>query len=256
MNWLEYLIYGFISGLSEFLPISSSAHQMILRGLFGVNGRSPLHDLMIHLTALASFILLNRYITTGSRRNFTRADKRHLKTAMVPIIIGAVFYPIVGSWNIGYLMLSVFLIINGLILFVPSRMINGNKTANALSGFDSVLIGTSAALGVLPGVSRMAGTLGCASARGADHNNALRWSVYLSIPAIVVMIIMDVISLGMATTYSVHFLGLILSMLGVIVGIWLGYSLMRFLAVKAGFTVFAYYSWGAALFSFILYLIV
>ena len=256
MNWLEYLIYGFISGLSEFLPISSSAHQFVMRGLFGISGRSALHDLMIHLAGLASFILLYRYITTGNRRTFTRADKRHLKTAMVPIIIGAVFYPIVGSWNIGYSMLSVFLVLNGLILFIPSRMINGNKTASALSGLDSILIGASAALGAVPGISRMAGTLSCASARGANHNNALRWSVYFSIPAVAIMIIMDIISLGAATAYSVHFLGLILSMLGVMLGIWLGYSLMRFLAVKAGFTVFAYYSWGAALFSFILYLLV
>lgn len=256
MNWLEYLIYGLISGLSEFLPISSSAHQMLLRNLFGVTGNNALHDLVVHLAALAAFILLKRYITTGSRRSFTYADKRHLKTAMIPVIIGAVFYPIIKSWNIGFSMLAAFLTLNGLILFIPSRMINGNKTANALSGFDSVLIGTGAALGALPGISRMSGILSGASIRGADHNNALRWSVYLSIPAVMIMAIMDIISLGATAAYSVHFFGLLLSITGVMLGILLGYSIMRFLAVKAGFTVFAYYSWGAALFSFILYLLV
>lgn len=256
MNWLEYLLYGIVSGLSELLPISSYAHQMILKDLFGLSGRNAVHDLLTHLAAFAAFVLLNRYIAGNSSRYYTRADRKHLKTAMLPIIVGAVFYPIVLSWDISFFVLAVLLLFNGIILYIPSRMLNGNKSAVSLTGVDSLLMGTGAALGVLPGVSRMAGALSCATARGADNSHAFRWSVYLSIPAIVIMIIMDIVSLGTASAYSVHFWGLILSMIGVISGVWLGYSLMRFLAVKAGFTLFSYYSWGAALFSLILYLMV
>lgn len=256
MNWFEYLLYGIVSGFAELLPISSSAHQKILQALFGVSSGNALHDLIVHIVVLCSILFLNRAYAASNRSRRTRADAKHLKTALIPIFVGAIFYPIVLSWNIDFSILAVLLLINGIILYIPSRMLNGNKTAASLSGFDSLLIGTGAALGVFPGISRVAGVLSAASARGADSKNAFQWSLYLSIPSVVIMIIMDIVSLGTASAYSLQFFGAVLSVAGVAIGVGIGYCVMRFLAVRAGFTLFSYYSWGAALFSFILYLLV
>ena len=56
MNWLQSILYGLISGLSEFMPVSSFAHQSILRELFGVNGKDVVQDLFVHLAALVAVI--------------------------------------------------------------------------------------------------------------------------------------------------------------------------------------------------------
>ena len=52
MNWLQSLIYGLISGLTEHLPVSSLAHQRILHSLFGVSQSDPICDLLVHLAVL------------------------------------------------------------------------------------------------------------------------------------------------------------------------------------------------------------
>ena len=54
MSWLESLIYGLVSGFSEFLPISSRAHQDLMLLLFGVEGHDPIRDMLVHATMLFS----------------------------------------------------------------------------------------------------------------------------------------------------------------------------------------------------------
>lgn len=264
MRLLECFIYGFVSGAAELLPISSPAHQKILRHLFGSEGINAFHSLLIHISVLAMVILIARNSqpvrsvgqTQRSRKRHRSADMQHIKTAIVPLLIGVVFYFVTASWHNSFLILSCFLLLNGIILYIPSRMMRGNKNAAAMTGVDSLLIGSGAAIGAFPGISRTAGILCTASARGADASNALRWSVMLSIPALMILTVLDLISLGSTGAYYINFFGAIFSMAGALIGTWIGYAVMRFLAVKSGFSWFSYYSWGAALFSFILYLTV
>ena len=52
MNFFESCLYGLFSGLAEFLPVSAEAHQVLLRQLFGVEGKLPLLNLLVHIGAL------------------------------------------------------------------------------------------------------------------------------------------------------------------------------------------------------------
>ena len=269
MNWIESLIYGLVSGFAEFLPVSSSAHQLLLEKLFGVEGSSNLQNLLVHLAALAVLCyscrallqeMNNRPVAVRSGRRTVRKppDIRLVQTAAIPLLLGFLLYPTVNGWVRDMVLPTVFLIVNGVILFVPSRMMSGNKDARGMSGFDSILIGIGGILAVCPGISRVGSMLSVASARGADKQHALNWTLLLCVPALIVLIGFDVFSIisGGGAASGTGILGYIFSTVGAAVGGYSGIMLMRFLAVKAGFSGFAYYSWGAALFSFILYLTV
>ena len=80
----------------------------------------------------------------------------------------------------------------------------------------------------------------------------------MSIPAVALRCLFDIItmfSLGLGIASFLGFLGCLLAAIGAFCGAYLAISIMRYLTVRAGFSGFAYYSWGAALFAFILYLI-
>ena len=68
MNWLQSLIYGLVSGITEFLPISSSAHQIILQKMFGQSGADPLQNLLVHLALLFALFTGGRSFIDHLRR--------------------------------------------------------------------------------------------------------------------------------------------------------------------------------------------
>lgn len=271
MNWLESILYGLISGFAEILPISSAAHQAIIKQIFGVGDGTGLQDFLSHLAILSVLIYSNRPILSvfnaqnrviyRGRKDSTRRspDMRLVRTASVPLLLSFLLHNSVRSFADGTLFFGLFFLLNGIILFLPGRMLSGNKDARAMSGWDGLLIGLSASFGILPGVSRIGAALSAATARGANKQQALNWAFILSIPALVILVILDLIlifSEGAGAFSVASVFNCILSMLGAGCGGYFGIMLMRFLAVKTGFTGFAYYSWGAALFSFALYLTV
>ena len=126
-----------------------------------------------------------------------------------------------------------------------------------MSRLDGFLIGLSGVLSVFPGISRVGATLSAASARGADRHNALSWSLLLSIPALVVLMGFDVLNLatqGIDAFVVQRLIEYILTFITAYGGGYLSILIMRFLAVRSGFSGFAYYCWGASLFTFILYM--
>lgn len=271
MNWLESILYGLVSGFAEFLPISSVAHQSLMKLLFGAGDNTGLQDLLAHLALLAvllyscrpilsGFNAQNRVVSRGRKASARRSpDMRLVRTASVPLLLSFLLYNVVHSFATGTLLLGVFFLINGIILFLPGRMLSGNKDARAMSGWDGLLIGLAGALGVVPGISRVGAALSAATARGADKQHAMNWVLVLSIPALVIFVALDVfaiISGGAGVSSASSVLNCIFSMLGAGCGGYFGIMLMRFLSVKKGFTGFAYYCWGAAMFSFVLYLTV
>lgn len=273
MSLLESILYGLISGFTEFLPVSSQAHQAIFMRLFGVDTRDPVRDLLVHIAMILAlftgcrsiFSRLHREkrLASRGRRSRTYAsrglyDLRLVRTAAVPLLIGLFLYASTSRLESSLVYLALFFVLNGMILIIPEYMHHANKDARSMTGLDGILIGLCGALSALPGISRIGTISAYASARGADKHHALNWALLLSVPALFLFCGFDILrllSVDMGTVSFPIIIGYIFSALAAYCGSYLSIIFIRFLTVRTGFVGFAYYSWGAALFSLILYLI-
>ena len=186
-------------------------------------------------------------------------DLRLVKNALIPMFIGILVLTYVVGTNISLLWVSLFLLINGVILFIPERMIRANRDARTMSLFDSILMGVFNALSVIPGFSGIGCTTSVAISRGADSKKALDWALLLSVPAIILFMGIDFVgffSFGGFGSFWSNFLGYVLSAVGAYIGGYISILLIKFLAMRNVFSGFSYYCWGASLISFILYLTV
>lgn len=272
MNIIESLIYGLISGLTEFLPVSSLGHQVIMKKLFGASGTEPLRDIMIHIAVLlAIFVSCGTYIeklrrsqNTGRRARRAKHidssaayDLRIIKSAAVPMLLVMILRMFTKNISDNLALVALFFVLNGIAVYIPEHLPHGNKDASQMSALDSFLIGLTGALSVLPGFSRVGSTLSLAVARGADRQIALNWVLILSIPATVLLLIFDfisVFSVGIGIITFQIFIGYFLSAITAFAAACCGIYMMRFITLRSDISPFGYYCWGVAMLSFILYL--
>lgn len=272
-QWFEYLFYGLISGFAELLPVSAVAHQAIFSKLVGGQDHEWLR-IGVHIGVLAAVLIafaptLSRYRREKrisklpkSRRNRqpdfgTLMELRVLKTAAVSMLILLLAYGLVHDLYERLWLLAIFVSINGIVLFLPQHLPSANKNAESLSGLDAMLIGLTAGLGVIPGFSRFGCGMAVARIRGTDRRYAADLNLLLAVPAMVGLIVIDLLSgvtAGVTVTGLMIF-GCIGGAAMAFLGAYLAIRLVRFMAYHAGFSAFAYYCWGFALFSIIIYLI-
>ena len=268
------LLYGLISGLTDFLPVSSLAHQALFLQICGYNTRLPLLDLCVHIGMLASVYYANRSVLSKLRRerqlrnsrryqnnrgvSTAHYDVRLIKSATVPMLLVLLLYLVTNSNEFNPVPLSVFLVFNGAIMIIPEYLRHGNKDSRSMTALDGVFMGIISALSCLPGISRIGLGLSYTSMRGADRQHSINWAMLLSVPAVVMFIIFDFVNMatiGLGTISFAYIAGSVLATATAFIGTYLGIMGIRFLSDRAGFSGFAYYSWGAALFTFGLYLI-
>lgn len=275
MSILDSIIYGLISGITEFLPVSAKGHQSLMKFIFGLESSTPVRDLLVHIGILLALFIsfretLSRYrreqkLASRSRRKKVRSldsknlyDLRLLKTAALPLIAGLLVSISTMEWGNNLLILVGFFSLNAMVLLLAEHTWHGNRDSRTMTGLDGIVMGIAGAISAFPGISRTGMVSAYAVARGADQNNAATWAILLGIPALIFGIFIDlfgVFSVGISTiTFSMlamSFLAGIASFCGGYIGIALFMSIFN----NSGFTPFAYYSVGAALFSFVLYLI-
>lgn len=274
MNWLESILYALVSGFAEFLPVSAQAHKSILLCLIGQDGEHPIMGLFVRIGILAALTVSMRaqfkrlYRAYALKRIPKRRRKRtpdqqslmdvsFIKMASVPLLLGFLLYPKSSHWAGELYIVSLLLLLNGLILHIPMYLPGGNKDARSMSRLDSILVGIGAAAAVLPGVSRVGASASVAVARGADLQQAYKWSLLLSVPAHVVLLCFDVFSViatGLAGVGFLFILQCILAAAFAYAGAYASVALMRSVVQRSGLSGFSYYCWGASLFAFILYL--
>lgn len=273
MNWLQSLLYGFVSGITGFLPVSSQAHQAILLHLFGAEDNGLLR-LFIHTALLTAVMVGYRPQMTRLYREIRLAQlprKRRrrspdvyalmevslLKTGGWVLMLTFLLYPPAASMNYSLNYVALFLLLNGAIVYIPQLLSTGNKDARTMSRLDAALIGFGGALGMLPGISSMGALTSVYSIRGADREKALTWSCFLMLPVLACLMGFDIQAMITNGVGSFGFGDLIVYLFtaaATYLGASVSISIMRSLAVNAGYSGFAFYSWGAALFAFILYL--
>ena len=276
MNILESIVFGFISGLSDVLPVSSQAHKAIVLKIIGEHTENPVLRLFIHIAVLAAFYYscANHIMRIMRQLRLSRIPKRRRKrpldiqtlmefrlvrTMIIPVVLSLLLYSRTSVWGMKLQLTALFLLLNGVILYLPNLLPTGNKDARSMSGLEGLLMGLGAAVSVLPGVSAVGGALSVASVCGAERRFAFNITCLLQMVLTVCLIGFDLVAVfaaGLGGMTLMMIIVYVLAAAAAFAGTYLGIRFMRILAVNIGFSVFAYYSFGAALLSFMLYLMV
>ncbi len=185
-----------MQGLTEFLPISSSAHLILLPRLAGWQDQGLVYDIAAHIGTLIAVLYYFRseikHMLMSWYRSFETGQAEtearmvwYLIIATIPVaIFGLVFYDVVATAFRNPLIIAWATIIFGLLLLVADYF--GKKTVGIqeLNLKNTILVGLAQALALIPGTSRSGITMTAGLFLGFDRNTTARFSFYLSIPTI------------------------------------------------------------------------
>jgi undecaprenyl-diphosphatase len=207
MEWLQLLVLALIQGLTEFLPVSSSAHLILPAQLLGWDDQGLAFDVAVHVgTLLAVLWYYRRHLarmTTGAWRGVHSRELNDdlrlgllLVWATVPVVLcGFLFKDLIADQTRSVAVIaSTTLLFGGLLWFADAR--GSHRLPLLAVGFGiATLIGLAQALALIPGTSRSGITITAALLLGLRREDAAHFSFLLSIPVIlgaVVLMIPDV----------------------------------------------------------------
>lgn len=213
MNTFWAFIYGLIQGISEFLPISSSAHLALLPYFFELKDPGVIFDLLMHLgTAMAVLlyfrkevlVLITEFMALLLKRNTkdTVFVQNFLIATLFSFLLILALKKLALTYGRSSLFIGINFIIFGVLMYLSDRL--KSKGPNLIENkghWQAVLIGLAQSLAIFPGVSRSGVTLTAARALGMNRYDAGKFSFLLSIPIILGSIVFklpDIIS-GEAT---------------------------------------------------------
>lgn len=206
MTILESAILGIVQGLTEFLPVSSSAHLIFFQNLFGLKEPQLLFDVSVHFATMLAIIVMFyseilRYFKNPKILFFIILAT--IPTGLIGIIIKKKFEFIFSSVNIS----AICLLITGLYLYISEKLYNEKKEIKDMGWFSSLLIGTAQGIAVLPGISRSGFTLSTSLILKFKKTDAFKFVFILSIPAVVGATFLELKSaLAGKETFQINFL--------------------------------------------------
>ncbi len=274
MTYASAVFLGFIQGVAEFLPISSSGHLSLLQYFMGLTDIEHDHlffDILLHFGTLVSVCIAYRAdiaemifeFFRGIQALFSRQEGRPpyappARRLVMMLILGTlpllIIVPLKGQMEKLYsnpVFIGCALLLTGFILFFSDYVARGRKTERTATVTDTLLVGCAQALAVIPGLSRSGATISAGMLRGFDRRFAVRFSFLLSLPAILganVLSLIDAVQGGFDTSLLPMYLtGVVVAMLSGLLAI----TLVRFLSDKGKFGSFAYYCWAVGALSIV-----
>jgi undecaprenyl-diphosphatase len=200
---LRAIVLGIVQGLSEFLPVSSSGHLIVVRDLFGWQFTDDLtFDVSLHVGTTVAVLAYfwNDWIRMArSALRWVAGDRERLVTeeghdahALALLILGSIPIAIIGFAFADTveeevrepIVVGAMLIVFGLVLFGAERVARGDRSLGTSGPLDALIIGGAQALALVPGVSRSGITITAGLMRGLNRQEAARFSFLLSTPAI------------------------------------------------------------------------
>jgi len=253
MNFIEVFILAIIQGITEWLPISSSGHLVIVQQLWSLNV-PVFFDVALHVgTLIAVLVFLRREVANilkaVARLDFKTEEGKLAKLIIVgsvpTAVLGFLFQDLFESFFSNLLAVGVAFMVTGCILYASKLAHNKNKSINY---FDALLIGTAQGIALIPGVSRSGITISTGLLRRVKKEKAIQYSFLLYIPAVIGATIGTSLTewKNLAVTEVIVFS----IVFGLLVTAIVGYVFLKLLfkvVVKEKFHVFAFYCWAIGL---------
>lgn len=206
MSYLLAIFLGVIQGLTEFLPVSSSGHLVLLQEFLGFSEPPIFFDVMVHLGTLLAVVLF----FGGDLERVLRVKRalRNIVVGTLPIVVVGLAIqpfvkiifsspPLVGA---SYLFTAV--------LLLWSKKFSGQKSFRELGNAQTLIVGLFQAVAILPGVSRSGATIVGGLSQNLSRDSAFKFSFYLSLPAILGAMVLQLKGLSAVNFLPQSFLGM------------------------------------------------
>jgi len=253
---LHVIILGIIQGIAEFLPISSSAHLIIFRDLFGIGVSIPENvtmafDIALHLgTLLAIVVFFFKDFLNMIIKGFTKGPKDKegklmwmVVVATIPAAIaGILFEDIIENLiRSNYIIIALALIVMGVLIYLADKKFNQGKEVKDMTYKDAIIIGCSQVLALIPGFSRSGTTIATARTRKINREESAKFSFYLSAPVVLGAVVLTLLK---SETISIISANLSIFVIGILVSFMVGILCISFLLKylrKNDFKLFMWY---------------
>ncbi len=272
MNLIQAILLGILQGLTEFLPVSSSGHLVLLQHFFGLTRPELLFDISLHIgTLAATCVVFYREIgsilwvlirlpasvkSAGGFGSLFTGDKYFRLTVLIGIgsvptaILGILFHEIVDHLFGAVWIVGLMLLITGTVLhWTHSSRLQG-RGLNQIDIKDALAIGLVQGLAIIPGISRSGSTISAALFLGIDRELAGRFSFLLSIPAILGALVMGLTSRAIGGTASTPAI-LVGSVSAAVVG-FIALKTLLHVVKKGRLYIFAPYCWIAGILALVI----
>ena len=210
MSTLEALVLGAVQGLTEFLPISSTAHLRIVPAFFGWDDPGAAFTAITQLGTMAAVLLFFRAdllrIAIAWLRSLRDSAVRgehdakmgwYIILGTIPIsVFGILFSHQIETGARSLYLIGCTLIILGLLLQYAESVSTRTRDVDSIDRTDAIVIGFAQAAALIPGVSRSGATLTAGLFRGLKRESAARYSFLLSVPAIVLSGVFELRKVG------------------------------------------------------------
>ena len=196
---IDIIILGIIQGIAEFLPISSSAHLIIFRDIFGIgtNIGSNIEltfDLALHFGTLLAIIIfffndLFKILVEGLTKGVKTKDGKlfwYLILATIPAgLVGVLFEDIFDSFFRKQLwLIAIALIVMGIIIYIVDKKSKISINIKEMKWYQALLVGCAQVFALIPGFSRSGTTITASRFLGLDREDSAKFSFYLSVPVV------------------------------------------------------------------------
>ena len=223
MSLLQSILLGILQGLTEFLPVSSSGHLMIMQKLLNVNTDTGLlFEILLHLGTLVAifvaffkdikelvyetFVIIGncihnaKCVCTGKRKEKRKIIETAYQRFVLLILISTIPTGIIGFFMKDLIENTITtLMVPGLCLVLPSvllvmsdRYIGGEKDEQTTRISDAVFLGIAQGVATIPGLSRSGTTITACLSRGFRRDYAVRYSFIMSIPAVLGAAVLEI----------------------------------------------------------------
>ena len=266
MSYLMSVVLGFMQGVAEFLPISSSGHLSLFQHFFGMEQADMMFNILLHFATLIAvciyyfrdirdmvceFVLWLGDLVRPGKKSGEVPEARRMVLLIVlgtlPLFVILPFKDAVEQINNSPALVSCALLVTGTILFLSDRMIKGKKDARTAGVKDVLVVGLAQGLATVPGLSRSGTTITAGLAMGFNRKFAVRYSFLMSLPAVLGATLLEVMD-AVSTPGAFDPALLPKYLVGMAVAGVVGYfaiGLVNLLVKKGRFGSFAYYCWVA-----------
>lgn len=263
MSMIHLILLAIVQGLTEFIPVSSSAHLILAPIIFGLEDQGTAIDVAVHIGSLAAVLIYFRTETAMLFRGaidtlrFKQSDDRRLflflAAATIPLVVGGLIIALTDSEALlrNPLIIAAASIVFGIVLYIADRRpMDENELPNSWKSV--MMVGFAQVLALIPGTSRSGITITAARFMGFSRETSARFSMLVAIPAIMATggyVALDFVKDGGTEALTPMIVAALFSFVAAYVAIVL---FLRF-AQKISFTPFVIYRIALGLLLFLIF---